>query len=1141
MNLSKLRKKILARCLLQPHRMIKGSILFCFLTAFQLYASVSYSQTPPLSFTLENATVEQAIDRIEKETGYAFLFTDQTIDVGRKVSLRVAGGDIRQLLAQLFNPEEVEYTIVDKQIILKKKTASPAAAQQKRIVSGTVADAAGEPIIGANITVKGTAAGTVTDLDGRFSLEVPAGGMLLVSYIGYLTKEVPVGNLSQLSIRLTEDTRRLDEVVVVGYGVQKKSDLTGAVANVKAEKLMERPATTVEQALAGRVAGVNISTNSGRPGGRTSIQIRGYSSINASSKPLYVVDGIVWEGGGLDAINPNDIQTIDVLKDASSTAIYGTRGSNGVILITTKKGKLGQKPTIAYDANVTISKLARKIDVLNADEFMQIWDTGYKNAEKFDPEGWKSGKYANYSPEYVREHYKIGNTYGNRELFDDAGRPLYDTDWQDEATRVAVSQNHNLAITGGSEKTSYGAFLNYTDDEGILKSTYKRRFSGRINLDTEIASWLKVGTLLSYSDIRESFQDQEQGSGNIPRTMIETAPIIPVKWADGTFARPADFAGMEDADTPASLASELKWLNKSAVFNGNVYANITFMKGLEFKTTLGASNTDWHEYIFAPTTISLRTGMGKNRANVNGERRRFWQWENHLTYQTVIREDHALGVMAGAEYQKYHRLRTEQTAQDLSDDFFSWNKLEQAKSQSLKSDFLGWQMESYFARLNYSLKNKYLITATGRVDGSSKFGKNNKYAFFPSAALGWRVAEESFMESTKAWLSNLKLRLSYGLTGNSDIGQYRSLAMLGSATYVFGGDRAPGMVIGELANPDLKWEKTAQWDVGFDLGVLDNRISLEADFFLKKTKDLLYEAPVPATSGKRSMMSNIGSMENKGIELTLNTVNIKTNDFQWSSSFNISFLKNEITQLGVNNEDKLVDPDFLGKNVILRVGEPIGSFWGYKLLGTWGTDEAAEAAKYGKKPGDLKHEDLNQDNQINDADKQIIGRGTPDFYGTFNNYLQYKNFDFSLELQYSVGADVLNNTNHSSEDRTSIANSKKTVLDAWTETNQQTPIAQTRLASAGYTTLIDSHKVENGSFLRGKNISVGYSLPSALIGRIGFTKLRVSFSAQNFFLISSYTGYDPEVSTWDSGFSQNIQFYDYPKARSYTFGLSAVF
>lgn len=1141
MKLFKLRKGNYARCLLKSFRIMKLSVVFSFLLAAQLYAGASYSQTTSLSLSLKNVTVEQALDQIEKETGFSFLFRDNTVDVNRIVNLKVNRGDINHILSQIFKNTNVEYQIVDKQIILSEKAMTASVQQQNRTITGIVTDNLGEPIIGANITIKGTTIGTVTDIDGNFSLEVPASATITISYIGYLTKDIPVGNNSRIAVKLAEDTQNLDEVVVVGYGVQKKSDLTGSVSNIKSEKLMERPATTVEQALAGRVAGVNVSTNSGRPGGRTSIQIRGYSSINATSNPLYVVDGVVWEGGGLDAINPNDIESIDVLKDASSTAIYGTRGSNGVIIVTTKKGKLGQKPTISYDANLSVSKLARKIDVLNAEEFMSVWDTGYKNAEKFDPEGWKSGKYTSFSPEYVREHYKVGNTYGNRELFDANGKPLYDTDWQDEATRVAISQNHNLSFTGGTEKTSYAAFLNYTDDQGILKSTYKKRFSGRLNLDTKVKDWLKVGTMLSFSDIRESFQDQEQGSGNIPRTMIETTPIIPVKWADGTFARPADFAGMEDADTPASLASELKWLNKSAVFNGNVYANITFMKGLEFKTTLGASNTDWHEFIFAPTTISLRTGMGKNKANVNSERRRFWQWENHLTYSTVIAEDHSINAMIGAEYQKYHRSRMEQTGADLSDDFFSWNNLGQAKTQSIASSYLGWQMESYFARINYNLKNRYLLTVTGRVDGSSKFGKNNKYAFFPSAALGWRVIDEAFMENTKDWMSNLKLRLSYGLTGNSDIGQYRSLAMLGSTTYTFGGERAPGMVIGELANPDLKWEKTEQWNVGVDMGVLDNRISMELDFFLKKTRDLLYEAPVPATSGKRAMMSNIGSMENKGIELTLNTVNIKTNDFQWSSSFNISFLKNEITQLGVNNEDKLVDPDFLGKNVILRVGEPVGSFWGYKLLGTWGTNEADEAAKYGKKPGDLKHEDLNHDNQINDADKQIIGRGTPDFYGTFNNYLQYKNFDFSLELQYSVGADVLNNTNHSSEDRTSIANSKKTVLNAWTEENQNTPIAQTRLASAGYTTLIDSHKVENGSFLRGKNISIGYSLPTTLINKIGFSKLRVSFSAQNFFLITSYSGYDPEVSTWDTGFSQNIQFYDYPKARSYTFGLSAIF
>lgn len=1140
MKLFKLRKRNLARCLLKSFRVMKLSTILSFVAAFQLYAGVSYSQTNALSLSLKNTTVEQALDQIEQETGYSFLFTDNIIDVNRVVNLKINKGDINNVLSQIFDNTNVTYKIVDKQIILSKKEFAPAP-QQDRKVTGVVMDTNGEPIIGANISVKGTTLGTITDLDGNFTLEIPANAKLEVSYIGYISKEVVAGNSTQLVIKLQEDTQKLDEVVVIGYGVQKKSDLTGAVANVKAEKLMERPATTVEQALAGRVAGVNISTNSGRPGGRTSIQVRGYSSINATSNPLYVVDGIVWEGGGLDAINPNDIQSIDVLKDASSTAIYGTRGSNGVIIITTKKGTKGQKTRINYDANVSISQMARKIDVLNSEQFMQVWDTGYKNAEKYDPTGWANGKYKTYSPEYVREHYKVGNTYGNHELFDASGKPLYDTDWQDEATRVSVSQNHNLAITGGTEKTAYGAFLNYTDDQGILKSSYKKRFSGRITLDSEITSWLKMGTMLSYSDIRERFQDKEQGSGNIPRTMIETTPIIPVKWADGSYARPANFAGMEDADSPTALADGLQWLNKSAVFNGNVYANITFMKGLEFKTTLGAANTDFHEYIFSPSWVGLWSGFGKAKAQVNSDRKRFWQWENHLTYNTVINKDHAINAMVGAEYQKYHELHMEEVGQDMSDDFFGWNNLEQAKSQSIKSSATGWQMESYFARANYSLYDRYLVTVTGRVDGSSKFGKNNKYAFFPSAALGWRVFQESFMEGTHDWLSNLKLRLSYGLTGNSDIGEYRSLAMLGSTTYLFDGTRAPGIIIGELANPDLKWEKTTQWDFGFDFGVLDNRISMEVDFFLKKTKDLLYEAPVPATSGKRVMMSNIGSMENKGVELTLNTVNIKSSDFQWTSSFNISYLKNEITQLGVNNEDKLVDPDFMGKNVVLRVGEPVGSFWGYKLLGTWGTSEVDEAAKYGKKPGDLKHQDLNKDGQINDADKQIIGRGTPDFYGTFGNYLQYKNFDFSLELQYSVGADVLNNTNHSSEDRTSIANSKCTVLNAWTENNQDTPIAQTRLASAGYTTLIDSHKVENGSFLRGKNISVGYNLPSQLISKIGFSKLRVSFSAQNFFLISSYTGYDPEVSTWDEGFSQNIQFFDYPKARSYTFGLNASF
>lgn len=1104
-------------------------------------------QSVKVTVSMRNVPLKSIFNTIEGQTKYLFIIGNG-VDVSRRVSVNYKGTALKALLDHVLTRHGYTYELEGHHIIVSvasrgdsQKAAPQRGSGRKSIIKGKVTDArTGEPIIGASVVVKGTRQGSITDFDGNFSLEAPAGSQLTVSYVGFNDQDITAEPGKVLSVSLNESSQALNEVVVVGYGVQRKADLTGSVANIKSEKLMDRPSTTVAQALEGRIAGVNVSSNSGRPGGRTNILIRGYSSINASSTPLYVVDGIIWEGGGLDAINPNDIESVDVLKDASSTAIYGTRGSNGVIIITTKKGRKGEKPTFSYDANFTVSMLARKIDMLNSEEFMKIWDTGYKNAQKFDPVGWASGKYAEYEPSYIREHYKVGNIYGNHELFDAEGKPLYDTDWQDVATRTSLSQSHNLSVTGGSEKTSYGLFLNYTDDEGILRTTYKKRFSARLNLDTKITNWLTVGAMFNYSDIREQFQDMEQGSGNMPRAMLETSPIIPERYPDGTVARLSDFKGLEVADTPTNLL-DLRWQQKSALFTGNAYAVFKIINGLEFKTTVGVSNTDWREFIFSPTTVNLRSTFGRSRASLYTERRRFWQWENYLTYNTRINDIHSLNVMTGMELSKYHQLRYELDGKDLSDDFFSWNNLGQAKTQSIASSAFGWQMASFFARVNYALLNKYLVTVTGRSDGSSKFGKNNRYAFFPSAAAGWRMSEESFLASAKGWLSNLKLRLSYGVTGNSDIGEYRSLPILGSTTYVFGGNRTPGITIGELANPDLKWEKTTQLDIGIDVGLWDDRITLEADVFLKKTNNLLYETPVPSTSGKQSMMANIGSMENKGLELTLNTVNLKTRNFTWRTMFNISFLKNRITQLGVNNEDKLVDPDFLGKNVILRVGEPVGSFWGYKLLGTWGSDEADEAAKYGKKPGDLRHEDLNHDYQINDEDKQIIGKGTPDFYGSFNNYLTYKDFDLTFELQYSVGAKVLNNTNHSIEDRTSIANSKKTVLNAWTEENQNTPIAQTRLAAAGYTTLIDSHKVENGSFLRGKNLALGYNFPKKLISKWGFERIRVTISAQNFFLITSYSGYDPEVSTWDGGFSQNIQFFDYPKARSYSMGLNITF
>lgn len=509
-----------------------------------------------VTFNGEQVSLKQAFEKIESVSKYKIAYNASQLDVKRTVVLNQKNKDVLQVLEELLKGTGYTYKINENYIVI-----SPQQKSTIKKVEGIVKDTSGEPVIGATVMEKGTNNGTITDFDGKFTLQVTEGASLEISYIGFKTQQLIASSGQILPITLKEDTEVLDEVVVVGYGIQKKSDLTGSVSNVKSEKLLERPATTVEQALAGKVAGVNISTNSGRPGGRTNIQIRGYSSINASSTPLYVVDGIIWQGGGLDAINPNDIESIDVLKDASSTAIYGTRGSNGVIIITTKKGKKGERPRISYDANFTVNTLARKIDLLNSEEFMQVWETGYKNAEKFDPTGWASGKYDKYNPETIREQYKVGNTFGNHELFDENGNPLYDTDWQDVATRTSISQNHNLSLTGGSDKTSYGLFLNYTDDEGILETTYKKRFSGRLSLDTKITDWLTVGAMFNFSDIRERLQDQEQGSGNMPRAMLEAAPIIPEKYPDGTIARLSDFAGLEVADTPTNLM-DLNWLQK---------------------------------------------------------------------------------------------------------------------------------------------------------------------------------------------------------------------------------------------------------------------------------------------------------------------------------------------------------------------------------------------------------------------------------------------------------------------------------------------------------------------------------------------------------------------------------------------------
>jgi len=1109
----------------------------------------SYSQVVTLH--QNNTSVEKILRAIEKQTGYHFLYDKRDVVQAGEINIEVVNVTVEKALDQALKDQPLSYKIFDQTIVIKRKdnfknTANIAVLK----IQGTVTDSKG-PLPGVTVKLKGSGLGTATDVNGKYALTVPDGnGVLVFSSIGYDMREVVINNHEVIDVVMVETPKALSEVVVVGYGTQRRVDLTGSVGSVGAKQLQERPQTNLEQELAGKIAGVNVSSNSGEPGGDTKIRIRGYSSINTSTDPLYVVDGIVWTAGG-NAINPNDVASVDVLKDASSTAIYGTRGANGVILITTKRGAKGRPSTVSYDSYVSLSRMAKEIPVLNAKEFLAVEDQAYANIKKYDPVGWAAGKYAKNDPKVLRTPL-IGK------LFDANLNPLYDVDWQKATTRTAYSQNHNLSFTGGSENINYGMFLNYSDDEGIILNSYLKRYNARLTVDNQIKPWLKVGATLNYNTQDQRAGNYGTGGNNIPRMLIEMIPIVPIRYPDGSYGKRTDYPNMEGGDNPVAQANEIQRLARLRVFSGNGYADISLFKGLSFRSVLGVTNAANY---YPSSASGLVGGSTANQtyssASLNENNNTFWQWQNYFTYSNTFNKIHSLNVVVGTERQNFQQLSFGTSTRNLSDNFYQFYNLGAGSIPGLpSSNYTAWQMQSYYGRVNYGYKDKYLVTLTGRTDGSSRFGANVKYGFFPSAALAWRVSQEDFLKDNKT-ISDLKVRLSYGLTGNSEIGQYQSLANISTTVngnpnnYVFGGSQAIATTLTSIGNPDLQWEKTSEYDLGVSFGLFNNRITLEADAYLKKTQALLLNAPLPETSGFNSVYKNIGKLQNKGLELSLNTINVKTNDFSWNSNFNISFLRNKILALGASNDDIFLGPVFLSQFNLMRVGLPAGSFYGYQVLGTWGTAEAATAAKYGLLPGDLKIQDTNGDGRVTSADKVVLGKSIPDGYGTFSNTFNYKNIDLGVELQFNYGNQIMNLTRHSGQDRTGQANSYATVLNAWTPTNQNTSIAEDRPAYVRYQTEIYSTKVENGSFIRGRAVTLGYNFSNNILSKIKLSRLRIYAQAQNLFVITKYTGYDPEVSTYNgsvnfnqgpsSNFTQNIQFFDYPKPRTFLLGVNATF
>ena len=1112
-------------------------LVFAFLN--QVSAHI-YSQVVTLHE--KKASVQKILKSIEKQTGYHFLYDKQEVSQASGIDIEAVAQPLETVLDRCFRDQQLTYKIFESTIVIKKKEEVKTA--QAITVQGSVSDAKG-PLPGVTVRLKGTDVATVTDVSGKYRLSSPSNtGTLVFSFVGYNPQEIAINNRTVINVVLTESSKALSEVVVVGYGTQRRVDLTGSVGSVSAKQLQERPQTNLEQELAGKIPGVNVSTNSGEPGGDTRIRIRGYSSINTSTDPLYVVDGIVWTSGG-NAINPNDIATIDVLKDASSTAIYGTRGANGVILITTKRGSKNRPSTVSYDSYVSVSNMAKELPVLNAKQFLAVEDQSYANIKKYDPVGWAAGKYVNDDPKVIRTAL-IGK------LFDSNLNPLYDVDWQKATTRTAYSQNHNLSFTGGSENINYGLFLNYADDEGIILNSYLKRYNARLTLDNTIKPWLKVGATLNYNTQDQRLGNYGTGGNNIPRMLIEMIPIVPITYPDGTYGKRTDYPNMEGGDNPVAQTREIQRIAQLRLFSGNGYANINIVKGLEFRSVLGVTTAA----NYYPSSSSGLVGgstisQSYSSASLNENNNVFWQWQNYFTYSNTFNKIHSLNVVVGTERQNFQQLGFGTSTQSLSDNFYQFYNLGAGSIPGLPSSgYTAWQMQSYYGRVNYGYRDKYLLTVTGRTDGSSRFGANVKYGFFPSAALAWRVSQEDFLKDNKT-ISDLKLRFSYGLTGNSEIGQYQSLANINTTNYVFGGQQSIGTTQTSIGNPDLQWEKTAEYDLGASFGLFDNRITIEADAYVKKTQALLLNAPLPETSGFTSVYKNIGRLQNRGLEFALNTVNIKSKDFSWNSTFNISFLQNKILALGASNDDIFLGPTFLSQFNLMRVGLPAGSFYGYKVLGTWGTSEAAQAAKYGLLPGDLKIQDTNGDGRVTAADKVVLGKSIPDGYGTFSNNFTYKNIDLGVELQFNYGNQIMNLTKHSGQDRTGQANSYATVLDAWTPTNQNTFIAEDRPAYVRYQTEIYSTKVENGSFIRGRAVTLGYNFSNNVLKTIKLSRLRVYAQAQNLFVITKYTGYDPEVSTYNgsvnfnqgasSNFTQNIQFYDYPKPRTFLLGVNATF
>lgn len=1120
---------------------MKFSIIPALLMAFAFcsYAKETHGQDllkKKISLKFRSDEVRNVLSEIERVSGGKFMYSPEIIQSYRKVSIVARNEELAAVLNRLLQPLGIRYEVVNNYIILSRKNEivgilykSASAINDDiplKTIRGKVTSPNGDPLSGVSVAAKSAKVGTATDNKGEFSITVEEDVTTLVfTHVGFVTAEVAVSDQQSISVVLQVDAKGLSDVVVVGYGQVKKNDLTGAVSTIPVKEMKKLAVTSIDQALQGRAAGVQITQNSGAPGGSTTIRIRGGNSIQGDNEPLYVIDGVPFKNDGansgsnfnvLSTLNPNDIESVSILKDASSTAIYGSRGANGVVIITTKRGKAGT-PVITFESYYGTQKVRRKYPVLSGREYGEFLNDVNLN----------DGRAPAFSQAQLDS---IGNG----------------VDWQDEIFRRAPISNYQLSMSGGDEKTQYAITAGYFSQDGIVKKSDFERYSFRINLDRKINDRLKIGNSLSINrtNTNQSRTDGSLGSaGLVTIAALQFPPIVPIRNKDGSYTITNPYLNFT-ADNPVALALDSKNMNTAYRIFGNIFGEYRIIEGLTLKVSVGVDAILQKQSSYLPRTVSSGLSQG-GFASISNTQAITWINENLLTYSKTINTDHHINLLAGYTQQANRTEFSSSAARNFVDDNLGFNNLALGSVSLVPGSGVGtWGLKSYLGRVNYSFRNKYLVTASLRADGSSRFGKNNRYAYFPSGALAWKISEEPFFEAGNLF-SDLKIRASYGLTGNQDgIGNYPAYSLLGTQNYVFGNVVSTGVGPSQIANPDLSWETTSQADIGLDIGLFKGRINFSGDVYLKRTRDLLLNLTIPSSSGFSSAIKNLGRVENKGIELAISSRNL-TGVFQWTTDINVSRNKNSVLDIGGAKEIFAGEVANIGQNLnsgIIRVGLPLGSFYGYVTNGVY--QSADEILKLNdaqaKKPGDRKYLDLNGDNVINDLDRTIIGTAQPKYIGGITNTFSFKGIELSVFLQGVYGNDILNANRFELEYLNGTNNQSKDMLNRWSATNTNTDIP--RATSTRPANRISTRQIEDGSYLRLKNVQLAYTFPIALTGMLKVQSIRVYVSGQNLVTWTNYSGFDPEVNRFgQDSRSQGFDYSGYPAAKTIFFGLNVSF